>query len=51
MKMQPCSIFEKQNINASQRITTLFLELLERQFSIDDNHSSISLRTASGFAQ
>lgn len=50
MKMQPSVIFEKQQINASQRISTLFLELLERQFPIDENHPSITIRSASGFA-
>lgn len=32
MKMQPATNFNQQPINASQRISTLFLELLERQF-------------------
>ena len=50
MKMQPSTQFNKQHINASQRISTLFLELLERQFPIDENHSSVSLRSASDFA-
>lgn len=51
MKMQPTSQYEKQPINASQRISTLFLELLERQFPIEQDHPRISLRTASDFAQ
>jgi AraC family transcriptional regulator, transcriptional activator of pobA len=50
MKMQPSAQFEKQPINASQRISALFLELLERQFPIDENHPSVSLRFASDFA-
>jgi AraC family transcriptional regulator, transcriptional activator of pobA len=50
MKMQPATPFDKQNINASQRISTLFLELLERQFPIDENHPIIHLRSASDFA-
>lgn len=50
MKMQPSSTFDKQQINASQRIATIFLELLERQFPIDDAHPSIQLRSASDFA-
>ncbi|CAH0994361.1 HTH-type transcriptional activator RhaS [Emticicia aquatica] len=50
MKMQPSTTFDKQQINASQRISTLFLELLERQFPIDENHPNISLRSASDFA-
>jgi AraC family transcriptional activator of pobA len=50
MKIQPVAQFDKQQINASQRISTLFLELLERQFPIDENHPSINLRSASDFA-
>lgn len=50
MKMQPSAKIDKQPLNASQRITTLFLELLERQFPIDDNHQAVSLRSASEYA-
>ncbi|SDL14093.1 Helix-turn-helix domain-containing protein [Catalinimonas alkaloidigena] len=50
LKMQPSSTFDKQPINASQRISTLFLELLERQFPLDDTHQRVNLRTASDFA-
>lgn len=50
MKMEPSSAFDKQQINASQRISTLFLELLERQFPIDEVHPKIEFRTASDFA-
>ena len=50
MKIQPNADFEKQQINASQRISVMFLELLERQFPIDDSHQRISLRSASEFA-
>lgn len=50
MKMQPSSAFDKQQINASQRIATIFLELLERQFPVDDSHPTIQLRSASDFA-
>jgi AraC family transcriptional regulator, transcriptional activator of pobA len=51
MKMQPASDFNQPLINASQRISTLFLELLERQFPIDENHPSVNLRAASDFAK
>lgn len=51
LKMQPTAEFEKQPIHASQRIATLFLELLERQFPIDENHQTVSLRSASDFAR
>ncbi len=50
MKIQPSAKFDKQPINASQRISTLFLELLERQFPIDENHQTVSLRAASDYA-
>jgi AraC-like DNA-binding protein len=50
LKMQPTAIVDKQMINASQRISSLFLELLERQFPIDENHKEINLRSASDFA-
>lgn len=50
MKMQSCAKFDKQPINASQRISALFLELLERQFPIDETHQALNLRSASDFA-
>ncbi len=50
LKTQPSSHIHQQPINASRRITTLFLELLERQFPIDENHVKINLRSASDFA-
>lgn len=50
LKMQPSLTFDKQRTNASQRIATLFLELLERQFPVDDAHPNIALRSASDFA-
>ena len=51
LKMQPTAKCDKQPINASQRISTLFLELLERQFPIDQLHQTLNLRAASAFAQ
>jgi len=50
MKMQPYGNSEEHPINASQRISALFLELLERQFPIDDSHPTVQLRSASDFA-
>ncbi|MBS1655182.1 MAG: AraC family transcriptional regulator [Bacteroidetes bacterium] len=51
LKMQPSSeIADIKSLNASQRISTLFLELLERQFPIDENHLEMQLRNASDFA-
>ena len=52
LKMQPSSdISDKQSLTASQRIATLFLELLERQFPIDENHQKVCLRAASDYAK
>jgi AraC family transcriptional regulator, transcriptional activator of pobA len=50
LKLQPTDNLDKQQINASKRISVLFLELLERQFPIDDSHQRITLRSASEFA-
>jgi AraC-like DNA-binding protein len=46
----PSAKFDKHPMNASQRISSLFSELLERQFPIDDNHQTLNLRSASDFA-
>lgn len=51
MKLQPFIHAEKQEINASQRIAVLFLELLERQFPIADTRQRLSLRSASDFSE
>jgi AraC family transcriptional activator of pobA len=50
IKMQPSAKCGKQQVNASHRISSLFVELLERQFPIDVTHQKINLRTASDFA-
>lgn len=50
LKIQPSGKPEKQQQNAAQRIAFLFLELLERQFPIDDSHPTVQLRSASDFA-
>ncbi len=50
LKMQPTSRFDQQPVNASKRISSLFLELLERQFPIDENHQALQFRSASDFA-
>lgn len=49
-KMKPASKAEKQQANASQRITHMFLELLERQFPIEDVKQKINFRAPSEFA-
>ncbi len=51
LKMQPDAKIDKQPLNASKRISTLFLELLERQFPIDENHQAVNLRSASEYAK
>lgn len=51
MKLQPATLQQTQHGNASLRIASIFLELLERQFPIDESHSSIQLRTPSDFAE
>jgi AraC-like DNA-binding protein len=51
LKMQPSDNLNKHPFNAAQRISTLFMELLERQFPIDDIHQVLSLRSASDYAE
>ena len=52
LKMQPNhDISQQQPQNASQRIAALFLELLERQFPVDEQHTQLTLRSAADFAQ
>ncbi|WP_317194628.1 helix-turn-helix domain-containing protein [Algoriphagus lutimaris] len=50
MKPQPAELQITKKGSASLRIASLFLELLERQFPIDDSHSTLRLRTPSQFA-
>lgn len=50
LKLQPSTSLDVKTINASQRISMLFMELLDRQFPIDEKHESIQLRSASDFA-
>jgi len=50
LKMQPSESFFKHK-NASSRITTLFLELLERQFPIETKERPLKLKTPQDFAQ
>jgi AraC-like DNA-binding protein len=48
-KMEPVTT-HYQHANASMRISTLFVELLERQFPIESPQQQVRLRTASDFA-
>ncbi|WP_254412621.1 helix-turn-helix domain-containing protein [Dyadobacter diqingensis] len=49
LKIQPAENYSK-NKNAAQRITSVFLELLERQFPIENAARPLELRTAQDFA-
>ncbi len=49
-KMKPTAASDAKSSNANQRISLLFMELLERQFPIDDSHREMKFRTASDFA-
>ncbi|GLU45148.1 AraC family transcriptional regulator [Allomuricauda sp. NBRC 101325] len=51
MKIQPVQNRIVKSPSASTRIASLFMELLERQFPVDEDHRQINLRTASDFAQ
>jgi len=50
LKMQPSENFFKYK-NASSRIASLFLELLERQFPVESTDYALKLKTANDFAQ
>ena len=49
LKMQPSENYSKQK-NAAERITAVFLELLERQFPIESTERPLELKTAQDFA-
>lgn len=49
LKMQPAQNYEHE-LSASTRITSLFLELLGRQFPIDSKHNVLILKSARDFA-
>ncbi len=50
LKLQPSENFD-QHRNASSRITSVFLELLERQFPIEDSERPLQLKTAQDYAK
>jgi AraC family transcriptional activator of pobA len=50
MKMEP-ALAAYQKHNAAQRIASLFLELLERQFPIDSPQHALKLKKASDYAR
>jgi len=49
LKLQPSEDFDA-NKNAATRLTSVFLELLERQFPIESTDSPLKLRTAQDYA-
>ena len=51
LKLEPSLQIDAKPMNATRRIVMLFMELLERQFPIDENHQVVNLRTASEFAE
>lgn len=50
MKMHPAENFEPYQ-NASHRVASLFMELLERQFPIDSPEAYLKLKTPNDYAQ
>lgn len=50
LKLQPSENFD-QHRNASSRIASVFLELLERQFPIEDTEKPLQLKTAQDYAK
>lgn len=50
LKMEPSENYE-QNKNASSRLSSVFLELLERQFPIETTANPLQLKTAQDYAQ
>lgn len=49
-KLQPVTTLYSSN-NASARVASLFIELLERQFPIESPHQRLGLRTAKDYAE
>jgi AraC family transcriptional activator of pobA len=50
LKLQPSENYN-QNKNGASRITSVFIELLERQFPIETTESPLQLKTAQDYAQ
>lgn len=49
LKMEP-QMMEDQHSNAASRLTTVFLELLERQFPIENSQAPLQLKSAQDYA-
>ena len=50
IKMQPANSYFKDH-NANERISSLFLELLDRQFPVDSPEQALKLKSANQFAE
>jgi AraC-like DNA-binding protein len=50
LKLQPSGNFDQEK-NASSRVTSVFLELLERQFPVESPGTPLQLRTAQDYAK
>jgi len=50
LKLQPSENFHR-NKNAAERLTSVFIELLERQFPIETADKALSLKTANDYAR
>ena len=50
LKLKPADTYSKHT-NAASRITSLFIELLERQFPIDSSENMLKLKTPADFAR
>ena len=49
-KMQPANSITEKYLNANVRISSLFVELLERQFPVDSTEHALMLKTPADFA-
>lgn len=50
LKMRPTQSIKPDKQNASSRIASMFIELLEKQFPLEKNESRVQLRSPSDFA-
>ena len=51
LKMKPATNLISEKANAATRITSLFIELLEKQFPVENTMDGVELRSASDFAR
>lgn len=50
-KLQPMNSASEKYVNASSRISSLFIDLLERQFPVDSTEQSLKFKTPHDFAE